>query len=209
MKHTSLWLIGLACFAAGCVAMRSAQPSFKSTTYYTKANIWYTDPQDIRTSNYHAGALLPFGTPVAIQAMNSEVITFTAPENRKFVIRHAPRHSRISLAQHFDRYFTTQDPKSAGSDYDHYSDTEKTNVAKGNLCVGMSRSSVLAAYGYPPSHATPDLASDFWRYWLIGRQEVQICFTAGQVSRIDLLSVSGPPPGHKTIRSVTDLDKER
>ena len=45
-------------------AMAAEQVNGK--TFYTTANIWYEEPDQIESTNYHIGAILPVGTKVKI-----------------------------------------------------------------------------------------------------------------------------------------------
>ena len=175
----------------------------KSPECYTQVNIWYTDPKDIRTTNYHNGVMIPFGTKVTIDSMHHDWMEFTTTNLVSFKLLLS--HSVISMRENFDRYFSADDPRKPGGMYESFTEMEKENLKTGNIVIGMSKSAVLVSYGYPPSHVTPDLKSDFWRYWMISRDVVDLCFKDDKVSDIKKVSVTGPPPGRKTYTSVSSL----
>lgn len=179
----------------------------KGAIYYTKVNVWYTNPKDIRTTNYHQGVMIPFGTKVTIDSIHHDWMGFTTADQISFKLLLS--HSVISMEENFDRYFTVDDPLKSGGMYDGFTEMEKENLKIGNIAIGMGKSAVLASYGFPPSHVTPDLNSDFWRYWMISRDVVDLCFTDGKVSDIKKVSVKGPPPGIKTYTSVSSLSECR
>ena len=177
----------------------------RGSIYYTTANIWYTVPGDIRSTNYHEGAMIPFGSQVTIDGLSSRGVGFTTTNNLTCRMVYVGKHSTISMREHFNLYFSVDDPSKPGSEFDRFSEMEKENVKKGNLIIGMSKAAVLAAYGYPPSHTTPDLTVDYWRYWTRFRQEVHVCFENGRVSKLEKVAVAGPPPGLKKLTSVSSL----
>ena len=43
---------------------------------------------------------------------------------------------------------------------------EVESVRNAVVLAGISKRAVLAAYGYPPEHATPTLEKVVWTYWL-------------------------------------------
>jgi hypothetical protein len=191
-------------FMQGCVTLPGSD-SLQGKVYYTTANIWYTNPVEIKNTNYHMGAIIPFGTKGVIEKINRKKIMFRAENGASFTIIRMKRHSNISMQEHFHRYFSKTDPMAQGGLYHRFSEMEKQNIRKGNVVIGMAKEAVLSSYGYPPSHATPDLKADHWRYWIIGRQEVRVIFIDNRVSSIQKLSVSGPPPGLKHITNVSSL----
>lgn len=204
-SNYSLFILVYMCVVlSGCTTTRVGPPA--GTTCYTKANIWYTTPSDIKSTNYHMGAMIPFGTKVTIDDIDRKRLVFTTENSMRCTIIYMQRHSTISLLEHFHRYFSETNPRSRGSMFEGFSDMEKQNVKKGNVATGMCKEAVLASYGYPPSHATPELNVDYWRYWVIGRQQVSVYFFDDKVSRIERISVFGPPPGLKRITSVSSLE---
>lgn len=186
----------------GCATI-SDSPDRK--IYYTKANIWYTNPEDIRTTNYHMGAIIPFGSQVTIEHLSQSEVSFTTAVKNHYTIKFISKHSTITMKEYFDRYFSLDNPQAPESEYDKFSEMEKANVLQGNIVIGMSKPAVLSAYGFPPSHATPNLSNDYWRYWVRFRDEVRLCFTDNKVSKIEKVGVYGPPPGRERIIRVTNL----
>lgn len=197
MKITRTVIAVMALFGlAGCTTVQPPE-------YYTQVNIWYMDPSDIRTTNYHEGAILPFGTKVTVNGLHRDLVRFTTASEIGFTLY--LKHSLISMEDNFYRYFSTEDPTLPGTPYDSFTEMEKENLKKGNVVLGMSKSAVLASYGFPPSHVNPDLNADFWRYWMSFREEVHIYFKDNLVSEIKKVSISGPPPGRKAFTSVSSL----
>jgi hypothetical protein len=138
-----------------------------TNTYYTKVNIWYDDPVKILSTNYHKGTIIPFGTKVTITGQVKEKINFTIDDQPgvTFSLINVPRHTLVKTAVLFNQYFTRDDPKAKNSQWDKFSSKEKDNIKKGIIQPGMSRAAVLAAYGNPPKHRTPDISGNLWNYW--------------------------------------------
>lgn len=135
--------------------------------YYTKVNIWYEEPGKILSTNYHRGAIIPFGSKVNIISQTKDKINFTI-ENQAgitFTIVNVTRHSQMSITELFKQYFTQNNPKTENTKFNNFSAKEKENIENGTLSEGISKEAVIAAYGYPPQHKTPALTSDLWTYW--------------------------------------------
>lgn len=135
-------------------------------TYYTKVNIWYEDPMKIPSTNYHRGAVIPFGSKVKIIDQVKEKIKFTVDDQPgvTFTLVNIRKHSLVEADELCKQYFAQDDPRS-GKDFSKFSPKEIRNIEEGALEEGMSREAAIAAYGYPPKHKTPVLSSNLWIYW--------------------------------------------
>ncbi len=156
-----LLAVGIVVFAATSLLPAA---NVESAAYYTKVNIWYEDPAKILSTNYHRGAIIPYGSKVNILSKSGEKIKFTI-ENQAgvtFVLTNARKYSLMTLDELFAQYFSEKDPKSENMGF---SGREKENIENGTLAEGMSKEAVIAAYGYPPRHKTPALTSNLWTYW--------------------------------------------
>ena len=135
-------------------------------TYYTKGNIWYTKQDKIQSINWHVGAILPAGTIVKIIGYGSDKIEFEAFKmSMPFTLINAKKHSIIQLEELFKQYFSKEDIYAKGNLVSKFTQEEQINIKKGIISEGMSKEAVLVAYGYPPSHRTPSITSDYWEYW--------------------------------------------
>ena len=65
----------------------------------------------------------------------------------------------------FRQYFTENNPMGEGGAFGSLTAEEQKNVMAGEIAVGMSKTAVVMAYGYPPSHKTQSLMLDKWTYW--------------------------------------------
>jgi len=143
----------------------AAEPSQK--TYYTNVNIWYEDPEKILSTNYHRGAIIPFCSKVEIISQSKNKIIFTSEDvpGVTFTLINVPRHSMVTTGELFKQYFIQDGPKDKNVQYSKFTQQEKDNIENGTLTTGMSKEAVIAAYGYPPKHKTPVIASNLWTYW--------------------------------------------
>ena len=66
----------------------------------------------------------------------------------------------------FRQYFSENNPMGEGGAFRSLTAEEQKSVLAGEITVGMSKTAVVMAYGYPPSHRTPSLQQDKWIYWV-------------------------------------------
>ncbi len=152
--------------------------------YFTRTNIWFEKPDLIYSTNYHRGGIIPVASEVKIIAKSRGKIRFQLiSDNSEYVLVQNIKHTTISFSEYFDTCFTRTDPTST-KEYKKFSKMEKENIKSGKIEVGMSKEAVLMAYGYPPSHQTPRLESNVWKYWRNRFVTDSIYFTDNKVSKI-------------------------
>lgn len=160
--------------------------NFSGKTYYTKSNIWYEHPNNILSTNYHRGAILPIGTKTKIHSIKGEKIQFTPDGSAQmFTIINDKKTSTISTEELFNRYFSVEPVQVGVGDYYQATDADRENIKKGVITLGMSKKAVLMAYGYPPTHKTPLLTSDVWYYWYARLHKVNVYFKDDKVFKIE------------------------
>lgn len=178
VNKRTMWMIG----AVACVTVLSALAAI-SGTYYTTANIWYELPEKIYSTNYHAGHIIPAGTEIEVLSEKKGKVRFKIKgEETVFLYTHVKKHSSLSFDKEFSRLFSSKNSFAEASK--KFSAKEKKAVEEGDIVEGMSRAAVLAAYGYPPSHTTPDLDEDNWTYWVKRMTTRQVVFEDGKVSSV-------------------------
>jgi hypothetical protein len=65
------------------------------------------------------------------------------------------------------------------------SEIDQKGIKSGKALIGMSKTEVKIALGYPATHRTPSLENNSWVYWLNRWQTYGIEFdTEGKVSKI-------------------------
>ncbi len=163
-------------------------------TYYTRTNIWYEHPDNILSTNYHRGTILPIGTKVSIHKINIRRIQFT-PEGsaQMFTIINDKKTNTISIDELFNRYFSIDPVKVGVGDYYQATETDRENIKNGTIALGMSRKAVLMAYGYPPTHKTPLLTSDIWHYWYARLHKVIVYFKDDKIFKIETIEPAAYP----------------
>jgi len=178
--------------------------SLSGKTYYTRTNIWYEHPNDILSTNYHRGAILPFGTKVSIHSISNRRIQFTPDGSAQmFTIINDKKTNTISIDELFNRYFSVEAVQAGVGDYYQATETDRENIKKGIITLGMSRKAVLMAYGYPPTHKTPLLTSDIWYYWYARLHKVNVYFKDDKVFQIEKIE---PAPVLRFSKSNVDSE---
>jgi len=178
--------------------------SLSGKTYYTRTNIWYEHPNDILSTNYHRGAILPFGTKVSIHSISNRRIQFTPDGSAQmFTIINDKKTNTISIDELFNRYFSVEAVQAGVGDYYQATETDRENIKKGIITLGMSRKAVLMAYGYPPTHKTPLLTSDIWYYWYARLHKVNVYFKDDKVFQIERID---PAPVLRFSKSNVDSE---
>lgn len=195
-------LVVMLILALACTSLHAE--NFSGKTYYTKTNIWYENPNDILSTNYHRGTILPVGTKVSIHNIKNRKIQFT-PEGsgQMFVLTNDPKTSTITTEELFNRYFSTEPVSIGTGDYYQVTEADRENIKTGTITIGMSKKAVITAYGYPPTHKTPLLTSDIWYYWYARLHRVNVYFKDDKVFKIEKIE-----PKPLSIFSKSAVDSE-
>jgi hypothetical protein len=128
--------------------------------YYTAVNIWYEKPREIPTTNYHRGTIIPVNTKATITEYNTKEVTFKTENNVEYTLVYVARHSIKPMSDLFNQYFSEKEIA-----LDRFTEEEQKYIKKGDVTSGMSKEAVLAAFGYPPAHATASIDANQWKYW--------------------------------------------
>ena len=157
----------------------------KSTHVYTSINMWYVDGNlesdateggasamvsgeniplykadyRVASTNYKRDILLPVNSKVELIFIEDDKIFFKF-NNEIYGIDNIEKHSKVDINTLLKRSFSSKK-----TDLSIYSDVERKDISQGTARIGMTKSAVLVARGYPPGHITPNLESDSWRYW--------------------------------------------
>jgi outer membrane protein assembly factor BamE (lipoprotein component of BamABCDE complex) len=162
----------------------------EDTRLHTAYNIWYDDPSEISSVNYHKGKIIPFGTEVEISyAMckpfwdkdYGKIIFKTKKDGKQFIIRFDQAWILIPLEEFIRRTFTVKNGKELAG---NISPALYEKLSKGIVEQGMSRKQVLLAFGYPVPHRTPSFLDDTWIYWDSRMDTVRVVFNKDKVSDI-------------------------
>jgi len=195
MKNNCKIIIGIVLiFALSLACYPLYAESLPGKTYYTRTNIWYENPNDILSTNYHRGTILPVGTKVSIHNIKNRRIQFTPDgSGRLFTLINSSKTSTITTEELFNRYFSTEAVEIGTGDYYQVTEADRENIKSGVITPGMSKKAVLMAYGYPPTHRTPLLTSDIWYYWYARLHRVVVYFKDDKVFKIEKIEPANFP----------------
>lgn len=165
---------------------RKKEMDVKGKIFYTTANMWYEKPDNFCSINFHKGMLIPAGTKVEILKYRGHRINFSYKENGEtYSYIHSTKHSKIKLDELFDRYFSKESVMAEGGKFSKFTKREQEDIEQGIIVPGMSKDAVLMAYGYPPTHKTPNLTSDAWTYWNSRAGRIIVYFKDGVISKVE------------------------
>ena len=156
-------LIGVVVFVAAC--KQPAPPGllqeYQSRSLMTCCNIHYETDQ-VNDANYFVGSTIPAGTPVKVDAMTGNSVTFTTAEGKKLTVVHSYGRDQESMQQWVSKLLVADDPKAKLATF---SKSAQQAVREGRVEKGMTREQVIMSLGYPPTHRTASTTSNEWTYW--------------------------------------------
>jgi len=176
LSFAAIWLITLF-FALPIDAENSIQ-AIKGQTFYTQFSLYY-EKNCYRTTNYRKGVLVPINTEVKFIRVSGESIFITLPNRRTLEIANIKKYSGEEIDKIFSRSFALNPV-----DLSVFTNDEQKSILAGEVQLGMRKSAVIAALGYPPEHKTPTLESNQWQYWSNRFNTFIVCFENGKVSQV-------------------------
>jgi hypothetical protein len=134
---------------------------------YTAHNIWYEQLAKVYSINYKKGSLIPIGSRVLKLETSrgwSSSVSFLLEDGARWGTIHfqAKFHPGLFLRNYVERTFVNTPPDRL---LVSFSTIERQHIQQGIVRRGMSRRAVIAAFGFPPEHATPFLEGNHWLYW--------------------------------------------
>ena len=147
-------------------------------------NTWHK----VSTANFQLrGGLLSWGTPVKITKITSRYLIFIDLETKtayRYVF-HGRTIKAKKLKFHFSHVFV-KDLAALKARYAGLSEVDKDGIFEGVAKIGMSKTGVLMALGYPPEYVTPTpMKSREWLYWQNRLLKIYITFNRqGRVALI-------------------------
>lgn len=188
MKHTKQWLLAgivaaMAFVFTGCGGGAPSPAVTKAiesnTPMYTQVGMWYENSRgtnQVIGTNYNVGVHVPVNTKVVVTgtARNGIVVNVNGTP---VTIYNISKYTGLDNGAFFDRMLGKQ-PVSL----EKFSKAERNAIAKGAIVKGMSKDAVILSRGYPPSHATPSLDAERWRYWKNRWATMYVVFKDGKVS---------------------------
>jgi hypothetical protein len=167
---------------AGCKAAVPPEMlrEYQSRSLMTCCNIHY-ETDKINDANYFVGSTLPPGTPVQVEAMGSNSVTFVA-DGKKLTLEHNYGTAQESLRQYVDKILVAEDPKLRLTGF---SRSAQQAIRDGRVERGMTKEQVILSLGYPPTHRTASTAASEWLYWYNHWMTYKVQFDdAGVVSNV-------------------------
>lgn len=129
-------------------------------TYYSQVGMYYEKGRHL-TTNYSVGIFMPVNTAVTlVEFGRKNFIVSDQKTGEKIDIINAPKHTNWTLVETFDKLFGPEKISLL-----KFNAAERSQIENGTLSEGMSKAAVIASRGYPPSHETPSLKRDQWKYW--------------------------------------------
>ncbi|MCW8838453.1 MAG: hypothetical protein OQJ77_01685 [Thiovulaceae bacterium] len=141
----------------------------KKQEMYTQRNMFISTiarfgQKIIDTTNYGNGIVIPVNTKVKLKDVNAKQISFTYNGNL-VILRNIPKYSNTTIDQMVKRYFAPNKVNLAKFSKKERDAINNGSVIESRVVVGMSKDAVLVSRGYPPTHATPSIKSDTWKFW--------------------------------------------
>lgn len=127
---------------------------------FTCCNIRYQGAE-ITDANYATGTLIPLGTPVQINEVGPDWITFTAGE-QKLTLHHTYGAKEETAETYFKKIFVGSDRTSIVA---KFSPSVQEAIQQGRVQPGMTAKQVILSVGYPPTDDNPSPSSREWTYW--------------------------------------------
>ncbi|MGH8475638.1 MAG: hypothetical protein ACRER2_07690 [Methylococcales bacterium] len=129
-------------------------------SFYTQVGMFYEKGR-YRTTNYGVGTFIPVNTEVKLVEFGEKTLTVeVAQTGDSILVENVPRFTGWTMAEAFETLFATE--KVSLFKFDAQ---ERKNIEQGSIQPGMSKAAVIVARGYPPSHETPSLERDQWKFW--------------------------------------------
>ncbi len=128
--------------------------------YFTRYTFKY-EGKDWPITNYARGETVAINTPVTLVGISKNSFTIKFVDSGSILkIENLDKHSKRSTEQ-IAKEFLSEQPTAI----DKYGKEMADHIRTGTLRLGMTKTQVLLTRGYPPSHETPTLEGDLWKYW--------------------------------------------
>lgn len=169
-RVASLVVIVVAATAmAGCGGGKRAAPSGlaaeiqENPVYYTQVGMWADEGVRVSGTNFERGVRIPPGSEVRVHGLGRRgTVVFSVPAvGVQEVQLQNTEYTGLDMEGLFNRTFGRQ-----AVDLGEFRGEMRDAIRAGDVQVGMTRDEVIVSRGYPPSHQTPRLDHDEWRYWV-------------------------------------------
>lgn len=158
------------------------EESLEGKTLYSTINLWYERPTKLLPL-FHAGVILPVGTKVTFGDMNRKAFKFKTEDGTQFRV-YSRKYYKLTGPEMIKLMFSSKNPMEKGGKFHKFSKMEQKQIKLGQLKKGMSRKAAIMAYGYPPTHANPNLEADNWQLWKSRWKKMAVTFENDKISNI-------------------------
>jgi hypothetical protein len=132
----------------------------KGQEYFTRYTFKYEDTER-PTTNYWRGETVPINTKVLLVDLGKNSFTIKFVESGVTLkVENVEKHSKRPTLQ-VAREMLSAKP----TEIEKYGKEMEEALRAGTLRLGMTKTQVLLARGYPPGHETPSLEGDTWKFW--------------------------------------------
>jgi hypothetical protein len=153
---------------------------YTSRTLYTCCNIFAAGDK-ISDANYRDGALIPLGSPVTIEQVSPQSITFTAG-GKTVTLQHLYGTAQEPTQKYFDKILVTEDRNAMVA---KLPPVVQRAIREGRVENGMKRVEVLLSVGFPPTDDNPSPTASEWTLWHSKGKSYKVAFDAkGYVSNV-------------------------
>ena len=163
---------------------------FQGRALYACCNLHYENG-DLSDANYWTGKTLRAGTPVTIEKLGNDSVTFAAGDVH-LKLTHQYGTKEESFSQYLGKVLVADDPRPRIASY---RPAVQRAIENSKVERGMTREQVLTSLGYPPTHRTPSIKDREWTYWYNRWVTYKVAFDdAGKVAEV----VGHPAPTAET-----------
>lgn len=166
-----------ALLVSGCT-ISGVSSKDKATTYYTQHSFYYEKGRYI-TTNYARGGVVSVNTMVKITNIGRNSMELELKDGTPLTVVNVKGFTLQDINGIRGRLLGEKPVILSGSG----AGMQKA-IKSGELKVGMRKSEVLLARGYPPAHVTPSLDSDKWIYWQSRYNRIELSFDNGRLTHI-------------------------
>jgi len=146
---------------------------------YTQVNIHSFKNKVVTWKNYSVDALIPVNTAIIIKPHTGKKVYFAIKDSKTRLVFKNSIASGLTgkewLAKHAAK---------SKVNMDKFTPLERECIKNATILLGMRKSAVIVARGFPPLSLTSDLTSSTWTYWINRIDKEEIRFINDKVSQI-------------------------
>jgi outer membrane protein assembly factor BamE (lipoprotein component of BamABCDE complex) len=186
LKIMALAIATVALAACGSLDIKDSQGNDLTASGASVKTLTNLHPDEARARlsavNYQMPGLIPVCTDVTLLDSSKKRLVFKVNSTGRQYNYDYHRSALDPLEIHLQQYFGSQ---CNSAEIQRLSAVDQEGIRLGKATVGMSKTGVKYAIGYPPKRDTPSLDSNEWKYWSSHFKNMFLVFDAqGKVSEI-------------------------